>query len=132
MTAVVVAGVGYSQIGRNTGRSEGSLAVEAAKNALADAGLTAADLDGITMYPDRVSSVNDARPRARVHVQLDAPGAPGRFAARGRSAHRYGDVAHWKFAELRRPSRALSMACDIFPRFRCASPWATIRRPVRG
>ncbi|HEY4408299.1 MAG TPA: thiolase family protein [Acidimicrobiia bacterium] len=54
---VVVAGVGYSQIGRSTGRSEGSLAVEAAKAALADAGLAPADLDGITMWPDRVSSV---------------------------------------------------------------------------
>ena len=54
---VVVAGVGYSQIGRSTGRSEGSLAVEASKAALADAGLTARDLDGIAMWPDRVSSV---------------------------------------------------------------------------
>ena len=54
---VVVAGVGYSQIGRSTGRSEGSLAVEASKAALEDAGLTVADLDGIAMWPDRVSSV---------------------------------------------------------------------------
>jgi acetyl-CoA acetyltransferase len=54
---VVVAGVGYSQIGRSTGRSEGSLAVEASKAALDDAGLTPADLDGIAMWPDRVSSV---------------------------------------------------------------------------
>ena len=54
---VVVAGVGYSQIARSTGRSEGSLAVEASKAALDDAGLTVADLDGIAMWPDRVSSV---------------------------------------------------------------------------
>ncbi|HEV7861779.1 MAG TPA: thiolase family protein, partial [Acidimicrobiia bacterium] len=54
---VVVAGVGYSQIARSTGRSEGSLAVVASKAALDDAGLTVDDLDGIAMWPDRVSSV---------------------------------------------------------------------------
>ena len=64
---VVVAGVGYSQVGRSTGRSEGSLAVEASKAALADAGLSVADLDGIAMWPDRVGSVFEG-PVARLHV----------------------------------------------------------------
>ncbi len=54
---VVAAGVGYSQIGRSTGRSEGSLALEACRNAIADAGLSVDDIDGLAVWPDRVSSV---------------------------------------------------------------------------
>jgi len=54
---VIVSGVGYSQIGRSTGRSEGSLALEACKNAIADAGFTVDDIDGISVWPDRISSV---------------------------------------------------------------------------
>jgi acetyl-CoA acetyltransferase len=54
---VVVAGVGYSQIGRSTGRSEGSLALEACRNALTDSGLSVDDIDGMAVWPDRISSV---------------------------------------------------------------------------
>jgi acetyl-CoA acetyltransferase len=54
---VVIAGVGYSEIGRNTGRSEGSLALEASRNALADSGLPIDAIDGIAVWPDRISSV---------------------------------------------------------------------------
>jgi len=50
---VAVAGVGYSQIGRDTGRTEGDLATEACLAALADAGLEPDDVDGLTTYPDR-------------------------------------------------------------------------------
>src|ERR1039458_2833166 len=54
---VVISGVGYSQIARTTGRSEGSLALEACKNAISDSGLTVDDIDGIAVWPDRISSV---------------------------------------------------------------------------
>jgi acetyl-CoA acetyltransferase len=54
---VVVSGVGYSQIARDTGRSEGSLALEACKNAISDSGLSVEDIDGISVWPDRISSV---------------------------------------------------------------------------
>lgn len=54
---VVAAGVGYSQIARTTGRSEGSLALEACRNAIADSGLDRDDIDGLAVWPDRVSSV---------------------------------------------------------------------------
>jgi acetyl-CoA acetyltransferase len=53
---VVIAGIGYSQIGRSTGRSEGSLAIEASKNAIDDSGLSRDDIDGIAVWPDRISS----------------------------------------------------------------------------
>ena len=52
---VLVAGVGYSELGRDTGRSEGSLAVQAILGALEDAGFTPDDVDGLAAYPDRVS-----------------------------------------------------------------------------
>jgi len=67
---VALAGVGYSQIARRTGRSEGSLAVEACKNALADAGLTIDDVDGISVWPDRISSAFEGPSIAYMHRAL--------------------------------------------------------------
>ena len=43
---VAIVGVGYSQVGRNTGLSERHHAAQAAVAALDDAGLTAKDIDG--------------------------------------------------------------------------------------
>ena len=54
---VVLAGVGYSEIARSTGRSEGSLALEACRNAITDSGLSRDDIDGLAVWPDRISSV---------------------------------------------------------------------------
>jgi acetyl-CoA acetyltransferase len=67
---VVVAGVGYSEIGRSTGRSEGSLAIEACNRAITDAGMTPGDVDGIAAWPDRISSVFEGPPLAYVHRAL--------------------------------------------------------------
>ena len=51
---VIVAGVGYSETGRNLpDRSEGSLAFEACMNAMAEAGVTNDDVDGMVTWPDR-------------------------------------------------------------------------------
>src|SRR2546423_14088374 len=47
-TAIV--GVGHTEYSRDSGRSEMSLAVEAIRNAIADAGLKPADIDGIAKY----------------------------------------------------------------------------------
>jgi acetyl-CoA acetyltransferase len=47
---VAIVGVGYSQVGRNTGLSERHHAAQAAKAALDDAGLTAADIDGASTW----------------------------------------------------------------------------------
>jgi acetyl-CoA acetyltransferase len=67
----VIAGVGYSDIGRNLGRSEGSLTIEACHNALADCGMTSRDLDGLTCWPDRVSSAFEGPPIAYVQRALN-------------------------------------------------------------
>jgi len=48
---VAITGIGMSQIGRRLMRPPLSLAVEAVKAAVADAGLTLADIDGLSTYP---------------------------------------------------------------------------------
>jgi acetyl-CoA acetyltransferase len=47
----ILSGIGQSQIGRRLGRSALDLTVDAALEAIADAGLTRDDIDGITTYP---------------------------------------------------------------------------------
>jgi acetyl-CoA acetyltransferase len=53
---VIIAGVGYSDIARSSGRSEGFLTLQAARRALDDAGMGPDEVDGVVAYPDRVSS----------------------------------------------------------------------------
>lgn len=48
---VAIVGVGYSEIGRRLERPLGLLAVDAARAAVADAGLTLADIDGVSTFP---------------------------------------------------------------------------------
>jgi acetyl-CoA acetyltransferase len=52
----VISGVGQSQIGRRVGRTGIDLACEAALNAIADAGLTPDDIDGVASYPGPVAA----------------------------------------------------------------------------
>lgn len=55
MTAVerksVISGIGQSAVGRRLGRTELDLTIEASLRAIADAGLTVADIDGLAAYP---------------------------------------------------------------------------------
>ncbi|TDG11313.1 lipid-transfer protein [Seongchinamella unica] len=48
--AVAIAGIGQTEFSKHSGRSELSLAAESVKNALDDAGLTVADVDGLVTY----------------------------------------------------------------------------------
>src|SRR5689334_6158033 len=45
-----IVGIGQTEFSKNSGRSELQLAAEAVKAALADAGLTPADVDGMTTF----------------------------------------------------------------------------------
>jgi acetyl-CoA acetyltransferase len=49
---VAIVGVGFSNISRRSDKTLGQLAVEACRVALDDAGLTPADIDGISNYPN--------------------------------------------------------------------------------
>lgn len=46
-----ISGIGQSQVGRRLGRSGLDLTIDAALEAIADAGLTTADIDGLATYP---------------------------------------------------------------------------------
>jgi len=48
---VAITGIGLSQVGRRLGRDPMGLAVEACRAAVADAGLTMDDIDGLSTYP---------------------------------------------------------------------------------
>jgi acetyl-CoA acetyltransferase len=47
-----ITGIAFSPISRRSDRSIGSLTVETAKSAIADAGLQVADIDGLSTYPN--------------------------------------------------------------------------------
>ena len=47
----IISGIGQSDIGRRLGRSDLDLTIEAAEVAIADAGLTRDDIDGLSTYP---------------------------------------------------------------------------------
>jgi acetyl-CoA acetyltransferase len=49
---VAIVGVGQSKLARKQDRAIGALAVDASLAAIADAGLTVADIDGLSTYPD--------------------------------------------------------------------------------
>lgn len=48
---VAITGIGLSQVGRRLGRDPMGLAVDACRAAVADAGLTMGDIDGLSTYP---------------------------------------------------------------------------------
>jgi acetyl-CoA acetyltransferase len=50
----IISGIGQSAIGRKLGRGELDLTIESALAAIADAGLTVADIDGLAAYPGGV------------------------------------------------------------------------------
>src|SRR5918992_5819469 len=47
----IISGIGQSDVGRRLGRTGLDLTIDAALGAIADAGLTVADIDGIATYP---------------------------------------------------------------------------------
>jgi acetyl-CoA acetyltransferase len=80
--AAGIAGIGHTEYSRRSGRSELQLAVEAIQHALADAGLTPADVDGIVKFRDDSSSEWDLQralgiPRLRYHAQISYGGQSG-------------------------------------------------------
>ncbi|WP_040800919.1 thiolase family protein [Nocardia higoensis] len=88
--SAVVSGVGSSAVGRGLDRSALSLALEAIKNAVADAGLTLGDIDGVATWPGRAdhmpgfSGVGVAEVQQALGLELDwycgGPEGPGQLA----------------------------------------------------
>ncbi|MBV1687863.1 thiolase family protein [Novosphingobium sp. G106] len=59
---VCITGVGQSKVGRPSDKSALILTIEACEQAIADAGLTAADIDGFTTYPGPVQGAGGFSP----------------------------------------------------------------------
>jgi acetyl-CoA acetyltransferase len=81
MTGAAIAGVGYTTLSRDSGRSVLSLATEACRNALDDAGLPASEVDGIASFMVMHDSVHSqavatslAVPQLRFVVDADLGG----------------------------------------------------------
>ncbi len=58
----VISGIGQSAIGRRLRRTGVDLTMEAARAAVADAGLTLADIDGLATYPGAGARVAPTSP----------------------------------------------------------------------
>lgn len=54
----VISGIGQSDVGRRLGRDELDLTIDAALEAITDAGLTIADIDGLATYPGGVAATS--------------------------------------------------------------------------
>lgn len=52
----IISGIGQSEVGRRLSRNGLQLTVDAVKAALADAGLTTADIDGVSSWPGKLES----------------------------------------------------------------------------
>jgi acetyl-CoA acetyltransferase len=70
LNKVAVAGVGISELGRSTGRSEGDLTLEAVQRAVDDAGITYKDIDGVCAWPDRISTPFEGPPLTYIQRAL--------------------------------------------------------------
>lgn len=70
---VAVSGIGRSAIGRKTMVAPTRLLADAVDEALADAGLTRADIDGITTYPGRMKADTGMSPLG-IHEAINALG----------------------------------------------------------
>ena len=69
MTSAAIAGIGYTELSRDSGRSVLSLATEACRNALDDAGVSSADVDGIASF----MLMSDSVPCQAVATTLAVP-----------------------------------------------------------
>ncbi len=82
-TLAVISGVGVSEVGRRLGREPSDLTFDACANAIADAGLEPADIDGIATYPGANGStpgisgagIDDVRSMFNIHSRWHAGGA---------------------------------------------------------
>ena len=72
----MISGIGQSEIGRRLYRSPVDLALEACLEAMRDAGLTPAEIDGLATYPGRLEmppgvSVPRAQDRDKLRREFD-------------------------------------------------------------
>jgi len=90
--SVAITGIGQSEVGRPASKSPLRLTIDACRGALADAGLTAADIDGLVTYPGAMDNGNGFSPvglndlRMALNIRPDwyaatAMDSPGQMSA---------------------------------------------------
>ena len=67
---VAITGIGQSEVGRPSTKSAIALTVDACEQAVADAGLTMADIDGLATYPGPVTNGDGFSPVGATEVML--------------------------------------------------------------
>jgi 3-oxoacyl-[acyl-carrier-protein] synthase III len=75
--ACIVSGIGQSEIGRRVEKGVMALTLDAVLEAIADAGLRPADIDGVMSWPGAVSRADGLAPSA-AHSAAGPPGTSGR------------------------------------------------------
>lgn len=97
-----VTGVGYTELSKRSGRSVLDLATEACRNAIADAGLTTNDVDGVASFmvmhdsvPTQAVATTLGLPTLRYAVDLDLGGqAPCHLVTQAAAAVTTGQAKH--------------------------------------
>ena len=91
---VAITGTGLSQVGRRLGRDPMSLAVDACRTAVADAGLTMGDIDGLSTYPGGGAKAG-GHSEGGIYPVADALGiAPTWFCGTGETPGQSGAVVN--------------------------------------
>lgn len=97
-----ITGVGYTELSRRSGRSVLELATEACRAAVADAGLVAADVDGLASFmvmhdsvPTQAVATTLALPQVRFSLDIDLGGqAPCHLVTQAAAAASTGQARH--------------------------------------
>ena len=91
---VAITGVGLSEVGRRLGRDPMGLAFDACRAAVADAGLTMDDIDGLSTYPGGAAK-DGGHPEGGIYPGADALGiAPTWFCGTGETPGQSGAVVN--------------------------------------
>ncbi len=141
---VVLSGIGMSEVGRRLGRNPLGLMVEAALAAIADAGLTVDDIDGISTYPGGeilgghsgggITALEEAlRMRPRWFASgMEIPGQTGadrqRHAGRGRRVGSPRRVRAGRLGSRHGPTSNGAARCEATAGGAWAATWTTASR----
>ncbi len=91
---VAITGIGLSEVGRRLGRDPMGLAVEACRAAVADAGLSMGDIDGLSTYPGGAAK-DGGHSEGGIYPVADALGiAPTWFCGTGETPGQSGAVVN--------------------------------------
>ena len=138
-----IVGIGATDFSKNSGRSELRLAAEAVLDAFDDAGLTPADVDGLTTFTmdtntevavARATGIGDLKFFSKIHLRRGRRVRDRAARGDGRR-HRNGGLSSWRTGRSTSGPVCGSVRCRLrLVEKRAASrlrPGPTIRSPIR-